>query len=270
MDVADHAAVEFDLLFARAAAHAGAAGLAFQVRPAPHQPRAEVLQAGQLDLQLAFVAARALREDLQDQQGAVVDRQAEVALEVALLRRAERLVEQHLGGAVLLGQRLDLVGLALADEQRGVGRLALGGDAGDGLQAGGLASSPSSASSPSKWGRPEVDPDQDGRRGGTGDWVSGKTASGGIQNGNKPGAWASRARGPQVWRLRRLGRGEVHRPTRHDGGDGVLVDHLGHGVAQQHDVLVERFDLALQLDAVDEVDRDRHVLASQRVQEGVL
>ena len=34
----DHAFVEFDLFFPRAAAHASAAGLALQVRPAPHQP----------------------------------------------------------------------------------------------------------------------------------------------------------------------------------------------------------------------------------------
>ena len=34
----------------------------------------------------------------------------------------------------------------------------------------------------------------------------------------------------------------------------MLVDHLRHGVAQQDDVLVERLDIALQLDAIDEVD----------------
>jgi hypothetical protein len=34
--------------------------------------------------------------------------------------------------------------------------------------------------------------------------------------------------------------------------------------------LVKRFDLALQFDAVDQVDRDRHMLAAQRVQEGIL
>jgi hypothetical protein len=58
--IVDHPAVQFDLLFTRAAAHAGAAGLALQVRPAPHQAGAQVLQAGQLDLQLAFMAAGAL------------------------------------------------------------------------------------------------------------------------------------------------------------------------------------------------------------------
>ncbi len=50
----------------------------------------------------------------------------------------------------------------------------------------------------------------------------------------------------------------------------MFVDHLGHGVAQEHHILIERFDLALQLDAVDEVNRDRHMLAAQGIEEGVL
>jgi hypothetical protein len=48
----------------------------------------------------------------------------------------------------------------------------------------------------------------------------------------------------------------------------MLVHHLRHGVAQQDDVLVERLDIALQLDAIDEVDGNRHVLFAQRVQNG--
>ena len=55
-----------------------------------------------------------------------------------------------------------------------------------------------------------------------------------------------------------------------DGGDRVLVDHLGDGVLEQHDVLVEGFDVALQLDAIDQVDRNRNMLAAQRVEERVL
>src|SRR6185295_16312086 len=56
----------------------------------------------------------------------------------------------------------------------------------------------------------------------------------------------------------------------HDRRNGVLVDHLRHGVLEEHDVLVEGFDLSLQLDAVDEVDRDRDMLLAQRVEERVL
>jgi hypothetical protein len=63
---------------------------------------------------------------------------------------------------------------------------------------------------------------------------------------------------------------ELDRPAGHDGGNGVLVDHLGHGIAQQHDVLIEGFDLALELDAIDEIDRDGNMLLAKQVQERVL
>ena len=47
---------------------------------------------------------------------------------------------------------------------------------------------------------------------------------------------------------------------RNNRGNRVLVDHLGDGVFEEDDVLIERFDLALQLDAVDEVNGDLDVL----------
>ena len=50
----------------------------------------------------------------------------------------------------------------------------------------------------------------------------------------------------------------------------MFVDHLGDGIFKQNDILVERFHLALQLDAVDKVDGDLNVLFAQRVQERVL
>ncbi len=134
----DHAPVELDLGLARAAALAGAAGLALQVAPAPHEAAAEVLQPGQLDLQLALVALRPLREDFQDQRGAVGHGHAQRALQVALLGGRQRLVEDHAFGAVHLHQGLDLVGLAAADEQRRVGCLASGDDALDGDITGAL------------------------------------------------------------------------------------------------------------------------------------
>ncbi len=127
--VTDHAAVELDLGFAGATAHANTTALALQVRPAPHQAGGEVLQPRQFHLQLAFVAAGALGENFKNQQDAVVDRHAHVALQVALLGRAQGLVEQDLDRAVTVGQGLDLVGLAGTDEQRRVGRTALARDA---------------------------------------------------------------------------------------------------------------------------------------------
>ena len=168
----DHAAVQFDLGFARAAAPADAALLALQVRPAAHQTGAEVLQARQLDLQLAFVAARALGKDFQDQQGAVVDRQADGALQVALLHRRERLVEQHFARALALRQQADLLDLAAADEQRRIGRLALAGQARHRLQAGGFGQQAQLLQLAVEMGHPQIHPDQDGgsafRGGGTG------------------------------------------------------------------------------------------------------
>jgi len=62
---------------------------------------------------------------------------------------------------------------------------------------------------------------------------------------------------------------EVHCTARHHGGDRVLVDHLRHGVTQQHHVLIERLDVTLQLDAVNQVNGHWHVLTTQKVQEGV-
>ena len=64
--------------------------------------------------------------------------------------------------------------------------------------------------------------------------------------------------------------GEIHGTPGHDGGNGVLVDHLGDGIAQQYDVLVKRFDLPLQLDPVDEIDGNRDMLTTQGVEKRVL
>lgn len=63
---------------------------------------------------------------------------------------------------------------------------------------------------------------------------------------------------------------EVHLTARNDGGDGVLIDHLCHRIAQQHDVLVKGLDLPLQLDAIDQVNGHGHMLTAQCVEEGVL
>ena len=84
---------------------------------------------------------------------------------------------------------------------------------------------------------------------------------------------ASVARGDRMPAAAALRRGfrvrvEIHRARRHDRRDGVLVHHLGHRITEQHDVLVERFNVPLKLDAVDEVDRNRNVLFAQCVQNG--
>ena len=69
------------------------------------QPRtrrvAMCLQLRELDLQLAFEAARALREDVEDQPGAIEHAALRALLEVALLARRQRVIEQHHVGAML-------------------------------------------------------------------------------------------------------------------------------------------------------------------------
>src|SRR5437660_3900703 len=64
------ATIHFQLRFARSA-RADAAGLSRQVMPHPRQSRQKILQLRQLDLQTAFATARALREDVENELGAI-------------------------------------------------------------------------------------------------------------------------------------------------------------------------------------------------------
>ena len=103
--------------------------------------------------------ARTLGEDLEDEEGAVVHRDAELALEVALLRRAQRLVEDHLAGVdadrpvrgsrrpCRCRRRAPRRAPCVCTIRRATGsRPAV------------CASRPSSSSSPSKWGNPKSTP----------------------------------------------------------------------------------------------------------------
>jgi len=108
--IANHSAVKLNLRLSWATAIADAAALSLQVAPATHQARRQVLQARQLDLQLAFVALRALAEYLQDQHGAIGHRHTQMPLQIALLSRRQGLVKKH--GFCLMGldQSFDFVG----------------------------------------------------------------------------------------------------------------------------------------------------------------
>jgi hypothetical protein len=115
--LADQAPVQLDLLLARAAGLAEAATLALEVRPAAHQARGEVLESRQFDLQLAFMRLGALREDVEDEIGPVVDHHrgaifGERPFEVAHLRRRKRVVEHDHLRRVLAHRFADLVDLA--------------------------------------------------------------------------------------------------------------------------------------------------------------
>src|ERR1043165_9748343 len=72
------------------------------------QARRDVLELRELDFELAFVTARALREDVEDQSRAVEHATLYQLLEIAFLGRRQRVIEQHDFGVVRGGRRLDL------------------------------------------------------------------------------------------------------------------------------------------------------------------
>ena len=74
-----------------------------------------MIELSELHLQLAYAAAGALREDVEDQRRAVEDPAIERLLEIALLGGRERRVEDHETGVGGRSQGLDLLDLAAAD-----------------------------------------------------------------------------------------------------------------------------------------------------------
>ena len=90
--MADPPAVGFELRFARSA-RADAAAEPRQRVARSDQPRHQVLELRELDLQLAFPRSRAPREDVEDQLRAIDDLAIERLFEVAQLRRRELVVE---------------------------------------------------------------------------------------------------------------------------------------------------------------------------------
>ena len=50
----------------------------------------------------------------------------------------------------------------------------------------------------------------------------------------------------------------------------MLIYHLGHRIAQQYDILIERLNLPLKLDAIDQIDGNWNMLPAQRIEKGIL
>ena len=116
---ADPPAIGFELGFARAAG-ADAAAQPRQLEPGADQPRQQILQLRELDLQLAFARPRAAREDVEDELRAIDDLAFEPLLQLAQLRRRQLVVEDDdvdVGFGRRAREQLDF---AAAEKCRGV------------------------------------------------------------------------------------------------------------------------------------------------------
>ena len=118
--VADEPPVRLELRFA-GPAQADTAFLPLEVSPGAHEARCDVLQLSKLHLQLALVAAGALGEDVENQACPIDHAPIKRPLQIALLCRCERMVEDDDFDVVRLAGEAQLLGLAAADEQRGIG-----------------------------------------------------------------------------------------------------------------------------------------------------
>jgi hypothetical protein len=155
----EHATVHLELGLGGAAAHAMSARAASPGGSTPARAATTGAAAGELDLQLALGAARALAEDVQDQLGAIEHADLPQPLEVALLDRGDLVVEDDQTGVVGGDRRADLLGLAEPMYRAGVGAGAVADDALDHLVAADAASAASSSSeAASRLSRPTATP----------------------------------------------------------------------------------------------------------------
>ena len=97
---------------------AAAAALAFKVGPASDQPALLVIEMRKLDLQHAFLGGGPAAEDFENQPGAVDHLDLPFRLQIALLHRRERMVDDDQLRSRAVDQLLDLEHLALAEQRR--------------------------------------------------------------------------------------------------------------------------------------------------------
>ena len=120
----DSPAVGFELRFTGTSG-SDAAAQSRQVGARSGEPRQGVLKLGQLDLQLAFVSSRAMREDVEDELRAIDHAPAGDLLEVSGLAWRDLVVDDHDGRAGLLRSAGQELGLAAADQRGRIGSAAL-------------------------------------------------------------------------------------------------------------------------------------------------
>ena len=163
--VADDTAVHFKLRFTRTP-HADAPTLTLQVGPHASQAGHQMLQLRELDLELALVAARPKREDIEDQTDTVDHTQLEHTLEVALLGRRQGVIDEDELCAVRRCCQRDLFCLARPDEQGSIRTSASGDDRLDDLCSGAFRQHLEFVATSLKIGNTEINGDNDCPHGG--------------------------------------------------------------------------------------------------------
>jgi hypothetical protein len=111
--------IGFQLRLTRAA-KTDTATLTLKVGPSAHQPRRQVMQLGEFNLQLALVTARPEGKDVEDQGHPVNHPASESTGEVTLLSGCQGMIKNDQICTLGLTGREDLVGLPGADKQCGI------------------------------------------------------------------------------------------------------------------------------------------------------
>ena len=92
------------------------------MRPLTRQPRLQITELRDLDLQLALERMRALREDVENQLAAIDHANLEFIFKIARLRGAERVVENRQRCALRLRQLAHLSGLSFSNKSTRIRR----------------------------------------------------------------------------------------------------------------------------------------------------
>jgi hypothetical protein len=91
------------------------------VGPAADQPRRQVAKLREFDFELTLGAPGPLRENVEDQAGAIQDAAADQLLQIPFLARREGVIDQHELGIGRGDPQPNLLGLAATDEEAGIG-----------------------------------------------------------------------------------------------------------------------------------------------------
>ena len=116
--LAEQPPVGLDLGLAGTAEKAEAAALPLEMGPGADQPALLIDEMGELDLQAPFPRPRALAENFEDQPGAVEHLDVPRRLEIALLHRRQRMIDDDEPGILGAHQPRQLLDLAGAEQGR--------------------------------------------------------------------------------------------------------------------------------------------------------